>query len=83
MNCGSYDYVCHIISDFAKEMNANTSLRKDLQNHLMLVSKAIHDIELNDALENTVDESISIRSALQNCPKQTKSLWTQILRGKR
>ena len=67
MNCGSYNHVCHIISDFAKEMKATTSLRKDLQDHLMLVSKAIHDIELNDALENTVDESVSIQSALHNC----------------
>ena len=66
MSGGSYDYAYRHVEEFARDRRAtDTPLRRAFRAHLVLVAKAMHDIEWVDS-HNYVpgDEDEAIRAVL-------------------
>lgn len=66
MSGGSYDYAFSRVESFAHELRATDNpLRRAFRSHLLLVAKAMHDIEWVDSCDyGDGDENEAIRAAL-------------------
>lgn len=66
MSGGSYDYAYARVENFAHELRATDNpLRRAFRSHLLLVAKAMHDIEWVDSCDYAPgDENEAIRAAL-------------------
>lgn len=66
MSGGSYNYAYGNVENFAHEMRATDNpLRRAFRTHLLLVAKAMHDIEWVDSHDKSPgDENEAIRAVL-------------------